>query len=44
MTATVTDAHLSIWGHLFHSMHAARKPKSKVKFVTLDKESNMSIL
>ena len=26
------------------SMHAAQKPKSKLKFVTLDKESNMSTL
>jgi len=25
-------------------MHAAQKPKSKLKFVTLDKESNMSML
>ena len=25
-------------------MHATQKPKSKVKFVTLDKESNMSTL
>jgi len=25
-------------------MHAAQKPKSKLKFVTLDKESNMSTL
>jgi len=25
-------------------MHAAHKPKSKLKFVTLDKESNMSTL
>jgi len=25
-------------------MHAAQKPKSKPKFVTLDKESNMSTL
>jgi len=25
-------------------MHAAQKPKSKLKFVTLDKESNMSRL
>jgi len=25
-------------------MHAAQKPKSKLKFVMLDKESNMSTL
>ena len=25
-------------------MHAAQKPKSKLKFVTVDKESNMSML
>jgi len=25
-------------------MHAAQKPKGKLKFVTLDKESNMSML
>jgi len=25
-------------------MHAAQKPKSKLKFVTLDKQSNMSTL
>jgi len=25
-------------------MHAAQKPKSKLKFVTLDKKSNMSML
>ena len=37
-------AHHSIWRHLYDSMHAAQKPKSKLKFVTLDKESNMSML
>ena len=26
------------------NMHAAQKPKSRLKFVTLDKESNMSTL
>ena len=31
-------------GHLYDSMHATKKPKSKFKFVTLDKESNMSML
>ena len=37
MTTTVTAAHHSIWRHLYDSMHAAQKPKSKLKFVTLDK-------
>jgi len=41
---TVTAAHHSIWSHLYDSMHAAQKPKSKLKFVMLDKESNMSTL
>ena len=41
---TVTAAHHSIWRHLYDSMHAAQKPKSKLKFVTLDKESYMSTL
>ena len=41
---TVTAAHHSIWRHLYDSMHAAQKPKSELKFVTLDKESNMSTL
>jgi len=44
MATTVTAAHHSIWRHLYDSMHAERKPKSKLKFVTLDKESNMSTL
>jgi len=37
-------AHHSIWRHLYGSMHAAPKPKSKLNFVTFDKESNMSTL
>jgi len=41
---TVTAAHHSILRHLYDSMHAAQKPKSKLNFVTLDKESNMSTL
>jgi len=41
---TVTAAHHSIWRHLYDSMHATQKPKSKLKFVTLDKENNKSIL
>ena len=44
MATTVTAAHHSIWRHLYDSMYAAQKPKSKLKFVTLDKESNMSTL
>jgi len=46
MAMTVTAAHHSIWRHLYDSMHAAQKPKSKLKFVTLDKdlESNMGTL
>jgi len=44
MATTVTAAHHFIWRHLYDSMHAAQKPKSKLKFVTLDKESNMSTL
>ena len=44
MATAVTAAHHSIWGHLYDSMHAAQKPKSTLKFVTLDKESNMSTL
>ena len=45
MATTVTAAHHFIWRHLYDSMHAAQKPKSKLKFVTLDnKKSNMSTL
>ena len=44
MATTVTGAHHSIWRHLYDSMHVAQKPKSKLKFVTLDKESNMNTL
>ena len=45
MATTATAAHHSIWRHLYDSMNAAQKPKSKLKFVTLsDKESNMSTL
>ena len=44
MATTVTAAYHSIFRHLYGSMHAAQKPKSKLKFVTLDKESNMSKL
>jgi len=41
MATTVTAAYHSIWRY---SMHAAQKPKSRLEFVTLDKESNMSTL
>jgi len=44
MATTVTAAHHSIWRHLYDSMHAAQKPKSKLKFVMLDKRRNMSTL
>ena len=44
MAKTVTAAYRSIWRHQYDSMHAAQKPKSKLKFLTLDKESNMSTL
>ena len=44
MATTVTAAHLSIRRNLYDRMHAARKPKSKLKFVTLDKENNISTL
>jgi len=44
MATTVKAAHLSIWRLLYDSMHAAQKSKSKLKFVTLDKEGNMSML
>jgi len=44
MATTVMAAHHSIQRHLYDSMHAAQKPKSKLTFVTLDKESNMSTL
>jgi len=44
MATIVTAAHHSVWRHLYDSMHAAQKPKSKLKIVMLDKESNMSTL
>jgi len=44
MTTTITDAHHSTWKHLYESTHAAQQPKSKLKYVTLDEESNMSTL
>jgi len=44
MATTVTAAHDSIWRHLYDSMHAAQKAKSKLKFITVDKKSNRSTL
>jgi len=46
MATIVTAAHHSIWRDLCDSMHAVQKPKNKLrlKFVTLDKQSNMSTL
>jgi len=44
MATTVMTAHHSIWRHLHDSMYAAQKPQSKLKFVFLDKESNMNTL
>ena len=38
MATTVTAAHHSIWRCLYDSMHAAQKPKSKLKFVTRREE------
>jgi len=44
MAMTVMAAHYSIWKHLYDSMQTEQKPKIKLMFVTLDKESNMSTL
>ena len=44
IATTITAAHHPIWRHLYNSMHAAQMPKSKLKFITLYKESNMSML
>ena len=44
MAEAVTAAHHSIWRHLLDSIHAAKKEESTLKFVTLDKESNMRTL
>jgi len=41
MATTVTAAQHSIW---YDSKHAAQKPKSKLKFVTLDKASESDIM
>jgi len=44
IATTVTAAHHSNWRHLYDSVNAARTPQSTLKFVTLDKESNMNML
>ena len=44
MVETVTAAHGSIWRHLYDSMHVVKSRESKLKFVTLGKESNRSTL
>ena len=44
MATSITAAHHSIWKHLYDCMTAAQKPKSKLKFITLDQKSNMSTL
>ena len=44
MATTVAAAHHSIWRHLYDRMHAAQQQKSKLKFVTFDKESNIVTL
>ena len=46
MATTVTAAYHFIWRHLYDSMHAAQKSKSKLRlqFVTLDHKSDMSTL
>ena len=44
MATLVTAAHHSIWRHLYDSMHTTQKPKSKLKFVTFDKDTNMNTL
>jgi len=44
MTVKVDDHSGSMCRHLYDSMRAAQKPESKLKFVTLDKEKNISTL
>jgi len=44
MATTITTVHHFIWRHLYDSMHAASKPKSKLNFVTLGRERNTSTL
>jgi len=44
MATTVTAAHYFIRRHLYASVQAAQTPASKLRFVTPDKESSMSML
>jgi len=44
MATTFTAAHHFIWRHLYASMQAAQTPASKLRFVTPDKASSMSML
>ena len=44
IATTVTVAHHSIWRHLYDSLHATKRPKSKIECVTLDNESSISTL
>jgi len=43
MATTVMAAHHPIWRHFYDNMHAAQKPTSKLNFVTLHKESKISM-
>jgi len=42
MATTVRAAHHSIWRHLYDSMHTTQKPKSKLKFATLEHEHTLA--
>ena len=44
MAITVTAAHHFIWRHLYASIQTAQTPTSKLRFVTLDKDSSMTTL
>jgi len=44
MATTVTAAHHFIWRHLYARMQAAQTLTSKLRVVTPDKESSMSML
>jgi len=44
MAISVTAAHHSIYMHQYDSIHAAQKPKGKLRFVKLDKENDVSTL
>ena len=43
MATTVTAAHHSIWRHLYDSMHAAQKPKSKLQFRVKSQKASSSL-